>query len=76
MIDATNLIARDTRGIQLLAEYVKSLTGDPWPRRVTRTLRRCMTSSGGARKANTLYAADEEAREVMERLIQDAGYEP
>lgn len=78
VIDATNLFGRDRpEGFASLAEYVKSLTGGPVAKAFNANYANLYDRLGEARaKPSMVYAADEDARAVTERLIRDAGYEP
>jgi 8-hydroxy-5-deazaflavin:NADPH oxidoreductase len=78
VIDATNLVRGDRpEGYDSLAGYVKSLTGGPVAKAFNTNFARLYDRLGEARaRPTTLYAADDDAREVTERLIADAGYEP
>jgi predicted dinucleotide-binding enzyme len=78
VIDATNVV-RGPRpdGFASLAEYVKSLTNGPVAKAFNANFARLYDRIGEARATPSMvYAADEEAREVTERLIRDAGFEP
>ena len=78
VIDATNVV-RGPRpdGFASLAEYVKSLTGGPVAKAFNANFARLYDRVGEARATPSMvYAADDEAREVTERLIRDAGFEP
>ena len=78
VIDATNLVSGERpEGFASLAEYVKSLTGGPVAKAFNTNFAVLYERLGEARaRPSMVYAADDEAREVTERLIQDAGYEP
>jgi predicted dinucleotide-binding enzyme len=78
VIDATNLLRGERpEGFASLAEYVKSLTGGPVAKSFSANFARLFDRVGTARvRPSNVYAADDEAREVTERLIRDAGYEP
>jgi 8-hydroxy-5-deazaflavin:NADPH oxidoreductase len=78
VIDAINAV-RGPRpaGFNSLSEYVKSLTGGPVAKAFNANFAMLYDRIGEARATPSMvYAADEEAREVTERLIRDAGYEP
>lgn len=78
VIDATNVV-RGPRpdGFASLAEYVKSLTRGPVAKAFNANFARLYDRIGEARATPSMvYAADDEAREVTERLIRDAGFEP
>jgi predicted dinucleotide-binding enzyme len=77
IIDATNAMRGRPEGFDSLAEYVRSLTGSPVAKAFNANFASLYDRLGEARTRPTMvYAADEEAREVTERLIADAGYEP
>ena len=78
VIDAINAV-RGPRpdGFDSLAEYVKSLTGGPVAKAFNANFARLYDRVGEARATPSMvYAADDEARDVTERLIRDAGFEP
>lgn len=77
VVDATNATRGRPEGFDSLAEYVRSLTGGPVSKAFNTNFATLYDRLGEARARPTMvYAADEEAREVTERLIADAGYEP
>ena len=77
VVDATNATRGRPDGFDSLAEYVRSLTGGPVAKAFNANFARLYERLGEARKPPTMvYAADDDAREVTERLIADAGYEP
>jgi predicted dinucleotide-binding enzyme len=77
VVDATNATGGRPEGFDSLAEYVRSLTGGPVAKAFNTNFARLYDRLGKARTRPTMvYAADDEAREVTERLITDAGYEP
>ena len=78
VIDATNSV-RDPRpeGFDSLAAYVKSLTGGPVAKAFNANFARIYDRLGeGDERPSMVFAADDDAREVTETLIRDAGYEP
>jgi 8-hydroxy-5-deazaflavin:NADPH oxidoreductase len=78
VIDAINAV-RGPRpeGFESLSEYVKSLTGGPVAKAFNANFANLYDRIGEARATPSMvYAADDEAREVTERLIRDAGYDP
>ena len=78
VIDAINAV-RGPRpdGFNSLAEYVKSLTGGPVAKAFNTNFARIYDRIGEARATPSMvYTADDEAREVTERLIRDAGFDP
>lgn len=77
VVDATNATRGRPEGFDSLAEYVRSLTGGPVAKAFNSNFATLYDRLGEARtKPTMVYAADEGAREVTERLIADAGYEP
>ncbi len=78
VIDSTNLF-RGSRpeGFDSLAEYVKSLTGGPVSKAFNANFASLYDRIGDARVTPSMvFAADDDAREVAETLIRDAGYDP
>lgn len=76
-IDATNHFQGERPDFPSLAHQVKSITGGPVAKAFN--LNFAAIYDEIAKQPTTpscLYCADEEAREVAERLIIDAGYEP
>ncbi|MGH7918489.1 MAG: NADPH-dependent F420 reductase [Candidatus Dormibacteraceae bacterium] len=76
-IDATNILPARHGEFPSYAEEVKSFTGGP--------VAKCFNMNFGALlgaareqrvRPSNWYVADEEAREVTEQLIRDAGYDP
>jgi predicted dinucleotide-binding enzyme len=77
VIDATNATRGRPEGFDSLAQYVRSLTGGPVAKAFNTNFATLYDRLGEARtKPTMVYAADEEAREMTERLVADAGYEP
>jgi 8-hydroxy-5-deazaflavin:NADPH oxidoreductase len=77
-IDATNLIgAGPPSGFETNAQYLKSKTGGPTAKSFNLNFARLydQIDSAGSRPGN-IWTGDEEARDVVENLIRDAGYEP
>ena len=78
VIDATNLIgAEPPSGFESNAEFVKSKTSGPTAKSFNLNFARVYDEidSQGSRPSN-VWTGDEEAKEVVEQLIRDAGYEP
>ena len=78
VIDAINAV-RVPRpdGFESLAEYVKSLTGGPVAKAFNTNFASIYDRIGEAGATPSMvYAADDEAREVTETLIREAGFEP
>ena len=77
MVDATNATRGRPGGFEAQADNVRSLTGGPVAKAFNTNFATLYDRLGEARtKPTMVYAADEGAREVTERLIADAGYEP
>jgi predicted dinucleotide-binding enzyme len=76
-IDATNAFhGRDERH-ESLAHEVKASTGGPVAKAFNANFAALYDRVGDEpTPPGCLYAADDEAREVVEQLIRDAGYEP
>jgi 8-hydroxy-5-deazaflavin:NADPH oxidoreductase len=77
VIDATNLVgARPPDGFASNAEYVKSRTGGPTAKafNINFAVLFDQLAQASSRPGN-LWCGDEEAREAVERLSADAGYE-
>jgi hypothetical protein len=78
VIDATNLIgAEPPDGFASNAEFVKSKTNGPTAKSFNLNLARLydQLDQAGTRPSN-IWSGDEEAREAVEQLIRDAGYDP
>jgi predicted dinucleotide-binding enzyme len=78
-IDATNLWgdAQRPSGFNSNAAYVKSRTGGPTAKAFNINFAALYDKTGEARTTpQNIWSGDEEARDVFERLIRDAGYEP
>lgn len=78
VIDATNLIgAEPPSGFPSNAEFVRSRTNGPTAKSFNLNFARVYDQIGSQRaRPGNIWTGDEEAKEVVERLIQDAGYEP
>jgi 8-hydroxy-5-deazaflavin:NADPH oxidoreductase len=78
VIDATNLYnVTPPHGFRSNAEFVKSRTGGPTAKSFNVNFASLYGRLGAARvKPSNLWSGDEEAREVVEQLNRDAGYEP
>ncbi|HEY1516658.1 MAG TPA: hypothetical protein VGF91_09575 [Solirubrobacteraceae bacterium] len=78
MIDATNRIGVDAPGgFTSNAEFVKSRTGGPTAKSFNVNFASLYGRLGEARvRPSNLWSGDEEAREVVEQLNRDAGYDP
>lgn len=78
VIDATNVVGADPpAGFSSNAEFVKSRTNGPTAKSFNINFARLYDRLGDARaKPCNLWTGDDEAREVVEQLNRDAGYEP
>ncbi len=76
-IDATNAFGGRNEEFTSIAHEVKSIVGGPVAKSFNINFAALYgeISNQRARPSN-LYAADDEAREVTEQLIRDAGYDP
>jgi hypothetical protein len=77
-IDATNLFdAEPPGGFQSNAEFVKSKTKGPTAKSFNVNFARLYDRLGETKSTpSNLWCGDDEAREVVEQLNRDAGYEP
>ncbi len=78
VIDATNLInAEPPSGFASNAEFIKSKTNGPTAKSFNINFARLYDQIDSANSTpGNLYVADDDAREVTEQLIRDAGYDP
>jgi 8-hydroxy-5-deazaflavin:NADPH oxidoreductase len=78
VIDATNRIGVDAPdGFASNAEFVKSKTDGPTAKSFNVNFASLFGRLGQARvRPSNLWCGDEEAREVVEQLNRDAGYDP
>jgi hypothetical protein len=78
VIDATNLIgAGAPEGFTSNAEYVKSRTGGPTAKSFNINFAAIYDKIAMASvKPGNLWCGDEQARDLVERLSRDAGYDP
>jgi 8-hydroxy-5-deazaflavin:NADPH oxidoreductase len=78
VIDATNLVGVEPpEGFSSNAEYVKSRTNGPTAKSFNINFAALYDRLGEASSTpSNLWCGDEEARQVVEQLIRDAGYEP
>ena len=78
VVDATNNFGADPPdGFASNAEYVKSKTNGPTAKSFNTNFAALYDQFGDARATpSNLWSGDEEAREVVEQLNRDAGYEP
>ena len=76
-IDATNAFPGRAEGYESLAHEVKAHTNGPVAKAFNASSGRLFDQVALQRvPPGCLFAADDEAREVTEQLIRDAGYEP
>jgi predicted dinucleotide-binding enzyme len=78
VIDATNLVGADPpEGFSSNAEFVKARTNGPTAKSFNTNFAALYERIGDARTTpSNLWCGDEEARQVVEQLNRDAGYEP
>jgi 8-hydroxy-5-deazaflavin:NADPH oxidoreductase len=77
VIDATNAFTGRTEGFESLAHEVKSIVGGPVAKSFNCNYAVLYDQIDEQRvPPSGLYAAEDGAREVVEQLIRDAGYEP
>jgi 8-hydroxy-5-deazaflavin:NADPH oxidoreductase len=78
VIDATNRVGVEPPvGFSSNAEYVKSRTGGPTSKSFNINFSSLYDRIGEASsRPSNLWCGDDEARQVVERLNRDAGYEP
>jgi predicted dinucleotide-binding enzyme len=76
-IDATNAVRSRNEDFESNAHEVKSISDGPTAKSFNLNFAAVYDQIPAQRvRPSNLYAADEEAREVTEQLIRDAGYEP
>src|SRR5215216_811396 len=78
VVDATNLVGVDPpEDFASNAEFVKSRTNGPTAKSFNANFAALYDRIGEAgSRPSSLWSGDEEARQVVEQLTQDAGYEP
>ena len=78
VIDATNVIgAEPPSGFASNAEFVKSKTNGPTAKSFNLNFARLYDQIDSAKsRPSNIWSGDEEARDVVEQLNRDAGYEP
>jgi predicted dinucleotide-binding enzyme len=77
VIDATNHFRGERPDFPSLAHQVKSITGGPVAKAFNTHFAAIYDEIAKQETApSCLYCADDEARELTEQLIRDAGYEP
>ena len=76
-IDATNVFGDRNEEFASNAHEVKSIVGGPTAKSFNLNFANLYDEIGAQRvPPSSLYCAEDEAREVTERLIRDAGYDP
>jgi hypothetical protein len=76
-IDANNAFAGRNEEFESFAHEVKAHTNGPTAKAFNANFAAFYDQVGEQRvRPSQLYAADDEAREVIEQLIRDAGYDP
>jgi 8-hydroxy-5-deazaflavin:NADPH oxidoreductase len=76
-IDATNAFGGRNEQVESLAHEVKSVVGGPTAKSFNLNFAVLYDEIGKQReRPSNLFAAEDEAREVTEQLIRDAGYDP
>lgn len=76
-IDATNAFQGRNEDYESLAHEVKAVTGGPVAKSFNINFASLYDEiDKQSRRPGNFYAADEQAREVTEQLIRDAGYDP
>jgi hypothetical protein len=77
VIDATNAFGSRNEGFESLAHEVKSIAGGPVAKSFNTNYAAVYDKIDEQRDPpGSLYAAEDDAREVAEQLIRDAGFEP
>jgi 8-hydroxy-5-deazaflavin:NADPH oxidoreductase len=76
-IDATNVVRGRNEEYESNAHWVKELTRGPVAKSFNLNFARIFDEIDAQRvRPSNLYAADDDARDVTEQLIRDAGYDP
>lgn len=76
-LDATNHFQGERPPFESLAHQVKSITGGPVAKAFNLNFARIYDEIDAQPvRPSNLYCGDDEARDVTEQLIRDAGYEP
>jgi predicted dinucleotide-binding enzyme len=78
VIDATNLIgSAPPGGFASNAEFIKSITSGPTAKSFNLNFARAYEQLDNVRsRPSNIWSGDEEARDAVEQLTRDAGYEP
>ena len=76
-VDATNAFGGRNEEFPSLAHEVKSIVGGPTAKSFNNNFARLYDEIGSQRvRPSNFFASDDDAREVTEQLIRDAGYDP
>jgi len=76
-IDATNAVRGRNEEFESLAHEVRSIVGGPTAKSFNLNFANVYDEIAAQRvRPSNLFCAEDEAREVTEQLIRDAGYEP
>jgi 8-hydroxy-5-deazaflavin:NADPH oxidoreductase len=76
-IDATNAVRGRNEAFESNAHEIKSIVGGPTAKSFNLNFANIYDEIGAQRvPPSNLYCAEDEAREVTEQLIREAGYEP
>lgn len=76
-IDATNAARGRNEAFESLAHEVRSIVGGPTAKSFNLNFARIYDEIDAQRaRPSNLYCAEDDAREVTEQLIRDAGYDP
>jgi predicted dinucleotide-binding enzyme len=76
-IDATNAVRGRNEEFESNAHEIQSIVGGPTAKSFNLNFARVYDEIGAQRvRPSNLYCADDGAREVTERLVRDAGYDP
>jgi predicted dinucleotide-binding enzyme len=76
-IDATNSFSGPNAGFESLAQQVKSIVGGPTAKCFNTNFAALYDEIAGQRiRPNSVFAADPEARDIAEQLIEAAGFDP
>ena len=76
-IDATNAFRGRNEAFESNAHEIKSIVGGPTAKSFNLNFANVYDEIGAQRvRPSNLYCAEDEAREVTEQLIRDAGYDP
>ena len=76
-IDATNAVRGRNEDFESNAHEVRSIVGGPTAKSFNLNFANIYDEIGNQRvRPSNLYCAEDEAREVTEQLIRDAGYDP